>query len=188
MKKVLVLLANGFEEIEALSVVNVLRRAQVICQMGSLGTEYVKGTHNIEVKSDVNINDININEYDGVVLPGGLPGAYNLRDSEKVREIVQKFNNDGKIIAAICAAPEALESFNILNGKKCTSYPEFIKDKSNLNYIENQIVVEDGNIITSRGPATAIEFSLAILKKLGYKKEYEEIKKGMLVNFYNEFK
>ena len=188
MKKVLVLLADGFEEIEALSVVDVLRRAQVVCHMGSLGSEYVKGTHNIEVKSDVNINDIDINEYDGVVLPGGLPGAYNLRDSKKVREIVQKLNDCGKIVAAICAAPEALESFNILSGKKCTSYPGFIQDKSSLKYIEDEVVVEDENIITSRGPATALEFSLAILKKLGYKKEYEDIKEGMLVNFYNQNK
>ena len=188
MKKVLVLLANGFEEIEALSVVDVLRRAKVTCHMGSLDTEYVKGTHNIEVKSDVNINNTDIDEYDGIVLPGGLPGAYNLRDSEIVREIVKRFNNDGKIIAAICAAPEALESFNILNGKKCTSYPGFIQDKSKLEYIENEMVVEDGNIITSKGPATAIEFSLSILKKLGYEEEYQEIKEGMMVNFYNKIK
>lgn len=188
MKKILVLLATGFEEIEALSVVDVLRRANVSCDMGTLDTDYVKGTHNIEIKSDVNINNIDIDEYDGVVLPGGLPGAYNLRDSKKVREIVQKLNNNRKIIAAICAAPEALESFNILNGKKCTSYPGFIQDKNNVEYIENELVVEDGNIITSRGPATAIEFSLAILRKLGCEEEYKEIKEGMLVNFYNEFK
>lgn len=188
MKKILVLLATGFEEIEALSVVNVLRRANVICDMGTLDRDYVKGTHNIEIKSDVNINNIDIDEYDGVVLPGGLPGAYNLRDSKKVREIVQKLNNDKKIIGAICAAPEALESFDILNGKKCTSYPGFIQDKNNVEYIENDIVVEDENIITSRGPATAIEFALEILRKLGYEKEYKEIKEGMLVNFYNEFK
>ncbi|WP_250675223.1 DJ-1 family glyoxalase III [Paraclostridium ghonii] len=188
MKKILVLLATGFEEIEALSVVNVLRRANVSCDMGTLDSDYVKGTHNIEVKSDVNINNIDIDEYDGVVLPGGLPGAYNLRDSKKVREIVQKLNNDKKIIGAICAAPEALESFDILNGKKCTSYPGFIQDKNNVEYIENDIVVEDENIITSRGPATAIEFALEILRKLGYEKEYKEIKEGMLVNFYNEFK
>lgn len=188
MKKILVLLATGFEEIEALSVVNVLRRANVSCDMGTLDSDYVKGTHNIEIKSDVNINNIDIDEYDGVVLPGGLPGAYNLRDSKKVREIVQKLNNDKKIIGAICAAPEALESFNILNGKKCTSYPGFIQDKNNVEYIENEIVVEDENIITSRGPATAIEFALEILRKLGYEKEYKEIKEGMLVNFYNEFK
>ncbi|GAA0712303.1 DJ-1/PfpI family protein [Paraclostridium ghonii] len=188
MKKILVLLATGFEEIEALSVVNVLRRANVSCDMGTLDSDYVKGTHNIEIKSDVNINNIDIDEYDGVVLPGGLPGAYNLRDSKKVREIVQKLNNDKKIIGAICAAPEALESFDILNGKKCTSYPGFIQEKNNVEYIENEMVVEDENIITSRGPATAIEFALEILRKLGYEKEYKEIKEGMLVNFYNEFK
>jgi protein deglycase len=188
MKKILVLLADGFEEIEALTVVDVLRRANVECDMCSLSNDYVTGTHNIQVKADINIKNIDIDKYDGIVLPGGLPGAYNLRDSKEVKEIVLNFNENKKIIAAICAAPEALESFNILNNKKCTSYPGFIKNKENVDYIEDKMVVEDGNIITSRGPATAIEFSLFILKKLGYENEYKEIKEGMLVNFYNSFK
>lgn len=188
MKKILVLLADGFEEIEALTVVDVLRRADVKCDMCSMDNDYVKGTHNIQVKADVNINTIDISEYDGVVLPGGLPGAYNLRDNQKVNELVQNFNEDKKIIAAICAAPEALESFGILENKKCTSYPGFIKYKNKLDYIEDKVVVEDSNIITSRGPATAIEFSLSILKKLGYEDKYMEIKEDMMVNFYNSCK
>ncbi|MGL5756859.1 MAG: DJ-1 family glyoxalase III [Paraclostridium sp.] len=188
MKKMLVLLADGFEEVEALTVVDVLRRVNVNCDMCSIDSEYVKGAHNIEIKSDVNIDNINLNEYDGVVLPGGLPGAYNLRDSKNVEKLVKKFNNDKKIIAAICAAPEALESFGILENKNCTSYPGFIKNKDKVNYIEDKVVVEDDNIITSRGPATAIEFGLAILKKLGYEDLYLKVKEGMLVDFYNNCK
>lgn len=188
MKKLLVLLADGFEEVEALTVVDVLRRANLKCDMCSLDSEYVKGAHNIEIKSDVNINTVNFDEYDGVALPGGLPGAYNLRDSEKVKELVRKFNNEKKLIAAICAAPEALESFGVLENKNCTSYPGFVKNKDKVNYIENQVVVEDGNIITSRGPATAMEFGLAILKKLGYEDLYLNVKEGMLVDFYNSCK
>ncbi|MEG2789474.1 MAG: DJ-1/PfpI family protein [Romboutsia sp.] len=187
MKKILVLLADGFEEVEALTIVDVLRRGNVNCDMCSIGSDYVKGAHNIEIKSDVNIDNINIDEYCGVALPGGLPGAYNLRDSKSVEKLVQKFNNEKKIIAAICAAPEALESFGILENKKCTSYPGFIKNKDKVNYIENQVVVEDDNIITSRGPATSIEFSLAILKKLGYEDLYLQVKEEMLVNFYNRY-
>lgn len=186
MKKVLVLLADGFEEIEALSVVDVLRRANVDCKICSIEEEYVRGTHNIIIKSDCNIKDINVEEYDGVVLPGGLPGADNLK-VECVKELVVKMNDKKKIVAAICAAPETLEYFNILENKKCTSYPGFIKNKDKVNYIEDEAVVVDDNIITSRGPATALVFALSILEKLGYLNEVEDIKEGMLVDFYNKF-
>ncbi len=184
MKKVLVLLADGFEEIEALSVVDVLRRGNIVCELCSVEGEYVKGTHNITIKSDSNISEINKDEYDVVVLPGGLPGADNLK-SDKVKELVLDFNDKEKIVAAICAAPETLEYFGILDDKKCTSYPGFIKDRSKVNYIEDQLVVVDKNIITSRGPATALVFALEILKVLGYKKEASDIKKGMMVDFYD---
>ncbi|MDB8804305.1 DJ-1 family glyoxalase III [Romboutsia sp. 1001216sp1] len=184
MKKVLVMLADGFEEIEAISVVDVLRRANVVGDMCSIKKEYVKGTHDIVLKSDCSIDDINVNEYDAIVLPGGLPGATNLKD-ERVKDFVQKLHKSGKIVAAICAAPETLEEFEVLKNRKCTSYPGFIKDKSSVSYVE-EIVVRDENIITSRGPATAIEFSLELLKALGYEEKAKEIREEMLVNFYNK--
>ncbi|WP_195939561.1 DJ-1 family glyoxalase III [Romboutsia sp. 1001713B170131_170501_G6] len=184
MKKVLVMLADGFEEIEAISVVDVLRRANVVCDMCSIKKEYVKGTHNIVLKSDCSIDDINVSEYDAIVLPGGLPGATNLKD-ERVKNFVKELNESGKIVAAICAAPETLEEFEVLKNRKCTSYPGFIKDKSSVSYVE-EIVVRDENIITSRGPATAIEFSLELLKALGYEEKAKEIREEMLVNFYNK--
>ncbi len=184
MKKVLVMLADGFEEIEAISVVDVLRRANVVCDMCSIKKEYVRGTHDIVLKSDCSIDDINVNEYDAIVLPGGLPGATNLKD-ERVKDFVQKLHKSGKIVAAICAAPETLEEFEVLKNRKCTSYPGFIKDKSSVSYVE-EIVVRDENIINSRGPATAIEFSLELLKALGYEEKAKEIREEMLVNFYNK--
>ena len=184
MKKVLVMLADGFEEIEAISVVDVLRRANVVCDMCSIKKEYVRGTHDIVLKSDCSIDDINVNEYDAIVLPGGLPGATNLKD-ERVKDFVQKLHKSGKIVAAICAAPETLEEFEVLKNRKCTSYPGFIKDKSSVSYVE-EIVVRDENLITSRGPATAIEFSLELLKALGYEEKAKEIREEMLVNFYNK--
>lgn len=186
MKKILVLLADGFEEIEALSVVDVLRRGNIDCKMCSIEDEYVRGTHDIVVKSDCNIKDINPEEFDGVVLPGGLPGAENL-NTDCVKDLVIKMNDAKKIVAAICAAPETLEYFHILEGKKCTSYPGFIQEKDKVKYIENETVVVDDNIITSRGPATALAFSLTILEELGCINEVEDIKEGMLVNFYNKF-
>ena len=186
MKKVLVLLADGFEEVEALSVVDVLRRANVDCKMCSIEDEYVRGTHNIIIKSDCNIKDIDKEDYDGVVLPGGLPGAENLK-VDCVKELITKMNEKKKIVAAICAAPETLEYFNILEGRKCTSYPGFIQDKEKVNYVEDEVVVVDDNIITSRGPATALTFALSILEELRCINEVEDIKEGMLVNFYNKF-
>ena len=186
MKKVLVLLADGFEEVEALSVVDVLRRGNVDCKVCSIEDEYVRGTHDIIIKSDCNIKDIDKEDYDGVVLPGGLPGAENLK-ADCVKELITKMNEKKKIVAAICAAPETLEYFNILEGKKCTSYPGFIQDKEKVNYVEDEVVVVDENIITSRGPATALAFALSILGELGCINEVEDIKEGMLVNFHNKF-
>lgn len=186
MKKVLVLLADGFEEIEAISVVDVLRRANVDCKLCSIEGEYVRGSHDIIIKSDCNIKDINSNDYDGVVLPGGLPGADNLK-CDSVKNLVDNMNKNKKIIAAICAAPQTLEYFNILENKRCTSYPGFIKNRENINYEENEAVVIDDNIITSRGPATSLVFALAILQKLGHINESEDIKEAMLINFYNKF-
>lgn len=186
MKRVLVLLAKGFEEIEALSVVDVLRRGGLACDICSLEGDYVLGTHNIEIRANIHIESLDIdNDYDAVVLPGGLPGAYNLRDDNRVRDLIQRYNREGKIIAAICAAPEALESFGILENKKCTSYPGFIQNKDKVNYVDDEAVVVDKNIITSKGPATSILFALEIIKQLGYENSYEDIKEGMLVNFYN---
>ena len=128
MKKVLVFLADGFEEIEALSVVDVMRRADLKCDLCSIKDEYVRGTHNIIVKSDCIIDDVNQDEYDAIVLPGGLPGADNLLD-ERVKNMALKLNSEGKIVAAICAAPQTLEAFGLLDDKKCTSYPGFIKGR-----------------------------------------------------------
>lgn len=185
MKKVLVFLADGFEEIEAISVVDVLRRADITCNMCTINEEYVRGTHNIIIKSDCHIDSIDVKEYDAVVLPGGLPGADNLKD-KRVEEIVKRFNEEDKIVAAICAAPETLEGFGVLENKSCTSYPGFVKNRDKVNYIEDELVVVDNNIITSRGPATATLFALEILKELGETKKSEEIKEGMMVKFYNQ--
>lgn len=186
MKKVLVFLADGFEEIEALSVVDVLRRADLKCDLCSIEGEYVRGTHNIIIKSDCIIDDINTDEYDAMVLPGGLPGADNLLDS-RVKNTAIKFNEEGKIVAAICAAPQTLESFGILDGKKCTSYPGFIEGRDKVEYIEDKVVVCDKNIITSRGPATALEFAFKILSELGYEDKSNEIQGDMLLNLYKDF-
>ncbi|MBU5483109.1 DJ-1/PfpI family protein [Clostridium sp. MSJ-11] len=181
MKRVLVLLADGFEEIEALTVVDVLRRGGVICHLCSMDEEdMVRGTHNIYVKCDVKLDHIKINTYDGVVLPGGMPGASNLKDDYRVIELIKKYDREEKIIAAICAAPIILQEAGVLKGKEITSYPSFENEFSESVYVTEKVVQWD-NIITSRGPSTALDFSFRILENFATTKEVNQLKEDMLL-------
>lgn len=186
MKKVAVLLAEGFEEIEALTVVDVLRRAKITCDMVSIKNQTVCGAHNIEVKAD-KIIDENIEKYDMVVLPGGLPGADNLAKSEKVLEVIRNFNNDvTKYIAAICASPAiVLSKAEIEENRYITSYPdaEYEKMLEKANYVD-ELVVVDNNLITSRGPATTLLFAYKLVDILGG--DSTSLKEGMLWNKLEE--
>lgn len=178
MVKVAVLLANGFETLEALTVVDVLRRAEVICDTFALKEEEVITSHNIKLKADKNIMNNEIEEYDFLVLPGGMPGSKNLRDNKRVIELINKFNNSNKWICAICAAPIALGKAGITKNKNMTCYPGFENELIGCNYKEDLVVV-DGNIITGRGPAAAIPFAFEILSQIS-KDKVEPIEKAML--------
>lgn len=184
MKKILVFLADGFEEIEALTLVDVLRRANVQVDTCSLEEKMVRGTHDIYVQADVLLND-DLGEYDGLYLPGGMPGSKNLQENSKVQQMIKEYFYQGKLISAICAAPIALNSAGILKGKKGTSYPGFEDQLEYQEYVEAPVVVCD-NLITSRGPATALPIAFEILNYLGYEKEAETIKKDMLFYFLKE--
>ncbi|EGT3615527.1 DJ-1/PfpI family protein [Clostridium perfringens] len=187
MKKVLVFLAEGFETIEALSVVDVCNRAKVTCHACSLTeNRAVNSAHGTMVLCDKLISESDLETYDAIVLPGGMPGSKNLRDNEKVQSLIKKYNEENKIVAAICAAPIALAKAGVIEGRTVTSYPGFKEELGNVNYVEDETVVVDENIITSRGPATALVFGLEILKQLGYEKEADEIREGMLINFFLE--
>jgi 4-methyl-5(b-hydroxyethyl)-thiazole monophosphate biosynthesis len=181
MKKVVVFLADGFEEIEALTVVDVLRRAKVECDMCSLSSEYVKGAHNIIVKADGNLDSIDYTSYAALVLPGGMPGAKNLKENVRILDIVKEFYMSGKFVCAICAAPIVLAEAGITDGIKITSYPGFEGSLGNCIYRQDK-VVSDGKFITSRGPATAMEFAYEILNKLDMTKEAQKLKEDMLFN------
>ncbi|WP_297435892.1 DJ-1 family glyoxalase III [uncultured Clostridium sp.] len=182
MKKVLIMLAEGFETIEALSVKDVCVRAGVHCDLCGLTGKMIRSSHNINVEADILIDEITL-DYDAIVIPGGMPGAKNLKESDKVLNLIREFNRRGKIVASICAGPIALAKAGILEGRKVTSYPAVKEELGNVQYLED-IVVCDDNIITSRGPATSLEFSYEIIKALGYKDKAAKIKEGMLVNFY----
>jgi 4-methyl-5(b-hydroxyethyl)-thiazole monophosphate biosynthesis len=165
MYKTLVLLAAGFEEIEAVTVIDLLRRSEIDVAVAGLGGKKVIGSHGIPIYCDILINDIRPNEYDVLCLPGGQPGTDNLKSDQKVLDLVQSFNQKGKLIAAICAAPTVLEEAGILEGRRVTSYPSERNVFSQSEY-QNKNVVEDNNIITSRGVGTAIDFALTLVKIL----------------------
>ena len=173
--KAAVLFKDGFEELEALSVVDVLRRAQLTCLMVGMDAMSVKSSHGIEVKMD-QLFDESVYDVDIVVLPGGLPGATSLRDDQRVIDILKSFNEQGKWIGAICAGPISLEKANVISNKKFTCYPGFEDELTSANYQEALVQV-DGNIITGKGPAAALAFGYTLLEQLGY--DSDELKEGM---------
>lgn len=178
MEKVIVFLADGFEEIEALTAVDFLRRAQIEVDTVSISqTRQVVGSHNITVIADKLITSINPNEYKLCYIPGGLPGAENLRNYDKVIEIVKKISQNDGYLAAICAGPIVLERAGVLKDKKATSFPGFDKELESIKeYIDDQIVVVDGNVITGKGPAISLYQALKMVEILKGKDAKEKLK------------
>ncbi|MCK9444299.1 MAG: DJ-1/PfpI family protein [Tissierellaceae bacterium] len=179
--KVILFLADGFEEVEALTTVDYLRRQGIVVDTASITDDLkVRGAHNIVVLADRTLADLSESrEYDGVIIPGGIPGATNLRDNSKVIEVVREVYNNGKLAAAICAGPIVLERAGIIRDKKVTSYPGFSGDLKDSIYDEEDVVV-DGNIITARGPALAVDFAIEIIRYLLGDKEVQNLKRDIL--------
>jgi 4-methyl-5(b-hydroxyethyl)-thiazole monophosphate biosynthesis len=166
MDKVLIVLANGFEEVEALTVVDLLRRVDLKVTIAGLEKRgYVSGSHDITVQCDCYYQEIEEKQYDCLILPGGQPGTNNLKSNPRVIEWVKSFYSSNRLIAAICAAPLVLNEAGILAGKKVTSFPSEEEVFKNSIYLQ-EAVVQDGNIITSRGVGTAIEFALKIVENM----------------------
>src|SRR5574344_1133304 len=189
MKRFLVFLADGFEEIEALTPVDYLRRAGIEVDTVSITDDLkVTGSHKIPVLADKLLTDINPDDYVGLYLPGGLPGATNLRDNEAVIELVQQFNQEEKLVTVICAAPIVLEKAGVTEGKNVTSFPSFKEELTTAKaYVEDDIVVEDGNIITGRGAAIAIYQSFKIVETLLGREAVEKLKEGIQQHKVEEF-
>ena len=164
MSKVAIFMAEGCEEIEGLTVVDVLRRAKMEITMVSItDAKTVTGSHGVTFEADACLSDVDFTEYDGVILPGGLPGTTNLSECAQVVSLIKEFAELDKLVAAICAAPSVLGKNGLLEGKKATSYPGYEEEMPGCTYLTDS-VVRDGNIITSRGMGTAIDFALAILE------------------------
>lgn len=157
-----VFLAEGFEETEALAPVDVMRRAKLNVNTVGVTGEYVKSSHGVTVKADTTIDEINLDEIEGVVLPGGMPGTLNLEADKNVLGAVEYCRENKKIIAAICAAPSILGHLGILDGKKATCFPGFEKDLAGAEYT-GEHTVTDGNVVTAKGAGCAIEFGHAIV-------------------------
>lgn len=168
MKKVIVFLANGFEEIEAVTMIDILRRAGVQVDTCSISNDLeVTGAHGIKLAADVRLNDIvDITIYDLVYTPGGMPGATNLRDNERVIETLRAFfDKDGKYVVAMCAAPICLERADIAEHIAGTCYPGFENQVGYKEY-KKQAVVMDKNVITSMGPGTAVSLAIKVVEVL----------------------
>ncbi len=181
-KKILVPLADGFEMIEALSVVDVFRRAGALVDLAAIDDSLqVKSSHNVKVIADKKLSDCANESYDLIVLPGGIPGAENLQKSAILAELLKKQNSENKLYGAICASPAVvLEHHGLLEGKKATCHPLFIEQlKTRENVGES--VVFDKNCVTSRGAGTSIEFGLELVGILLGEDKKKEVAKGMAI-------
>ncbi len=176
MSKVYIFLAEGFEEVEALMTVDILRRAGIDMQMVSItGQKQVEGSHKIKIEADKLYEEIDPGEADMLVLPGGMPGTKNLAAHESLCSWLKAFHQAGKGLAAICAAPSVLGANGILEGKQAVCYPGFEKELTGAKILEAP-VVRDKNVITARGLGTAVEFGLAIVEMLVSREKAKEIK------------
>ena len=181
MAKIIVPISNGFEEIEAISIIDVCRRANIEVTIAAVEDLTTIGAHNIKIQADCKIEDISSDDFEMIVLPGGLPNAFTLAENSRVQLLLKEFKDKNKKIGAICAAPYALYKAGVLN-KNYTCYPSFEKKIKEDGYFSNKDIVIDDKVITSRGPATAMIFALEIVKILCDEKIYIEVKDGLLVN------
>lgn len=181
--KVVVLLAEGVEEIEAITIIDVLRRAEItVAITGIDGTRsLVNGAHGIRIAVDQDISDALPGETSMVVLPGGMPGSVNLRDNPAVLDLLRAVYAQGGTVAAICAAPIALQAAGLLVGKRATCYPSFMGQLKDAIPSGNRVEV-DGRVVTSRGPGTALAFALALVRHAGYDAIAGQLQSGMLVD------
>ena len=182
MKRACVVLADGFEETEAVAVIDVLRRAEIKVEVLGVEAKKVTGSHDIVIEADALLSDRKGERYDLVVLPGGMPGAATLRDHWGVQKLVQAHAASGALVGAICAAPIALAKAGVLEGKRATCFPGFEKQLGGAVY-ETSAVVRDGNVITSRGVGTALAFALALVEALRDKPSALALAERMLVTW-----
>lgn len=179
MKKVVVLLADGFEEVEAITPIDFLRRAGCDVTVAGVSGKSVTGSHGIRVTADAEVREC-VDTYDAVVVPGGMPGATHVAESGAAVDLIKRTELEGGLVAAICAAPAVVLSPNgFLDGKKATCYPGFERGFGDTEYSDERVVV-DGRVVTSRGPGTAAEFALTLVRLLVGEGSADELHAGTL--------
>ena len=181
MASVLVPLAPGCEELEAVTIIDLLRRAGVEVTTAGLDVGPIECSRGVVLMPDINFASALSHSYDMVVLPGGGPGAERLDKDPRIERLLRQMATEGHYVAAICAAPKVLARIGLLDGKRATSYPGFV-DKMNLPRVTyvNETVVQDGKIITSRGPGTAMDFALHLIEVLVGKAKRNEVEAGLV--------
>lgn len=179
-KRVFIVLADGFEEVEALGCIDFLRRCELEVVIAGLSDLTVIGSHSIEVKAEKLLDELNLEDFACMILPGGLPGSFYLYESEKVTETVLHFNAHNRLIAAICAAPMVLGKVGLLNDRCFTCYPGVTQGLEGLTSTNN-MVEHDGNIITGKGPGATFLFAAQIATALGYGDKAQSVTEGMLL-------
>ncbi|MBU3805165.1 MAG: DJ-1/PfpI family protein [Candidatus Cellulosilyticum pullistercoris] len=177
--KVAVYFATGYEEIEALAVVDVLRRGNIEVSMVGVNSKTVVSARGISINMDTTLDELNHDEIDMMVLPGGVPGVINLESSEKLMSELKSFKEKGKWLAAICAAPSILGNQGLLVGEKATCYPNYESKLIGCEHVDERVVVS-GKIVTGKGAGTAIDFALKILEVLESKEVADKVRKSMI--------
>ncbi len=177
--KILVPLLAGFEEIEAITIIDVLRRAELPVVVAGDRAGPVRGAHGVDVSAEVALSDVRAAELRAIVLPGGMPGAQNLAENPRVQGLIKEVAGAGGTTAAICAAPWALATAGVHAGRTVTCYPGFQDKLAGGTFVEDRVVV-DGPVITSRGPGTALEFALTLVGRFAGRDRERELTEGML--------
>ena len=176
-------MAEGFEDVEALAPVDILRRGgQEIVMVSITGSEYVTSAHGVTLKTDALFDDVDLADADLLMLPGGMPGAKNLDEHEGVRAALVRHAEQQKLIGAICAAPMVLGHLGLLRGKRATCYPGFETELEGATYTAEPCTA-DGNIITGKGPGASFAYAYRLLEEFKGAGVVEELKKGMMYEF-----
>ncbi|MBW9274893.1 MAG: DJ-1/PfpI family protein [Candidatus Thiodiazotropha sp. (ex. Lucinisca nassula)] len=181
MARVLVPLAEGCEELEAITITDLLTRAGIEVVTAGLKTGPVKASRGITLVPDTTLDAVMDQAFDMMVLPGGLPGADNLDADPRIHEMLKRLNQQGKFTAAICAAPKVLAGAGLLHGRRATSYPGVL-DNMDLPQVDVQLerVVSDDRVITSRGPGTAMDFALELIEQLSGRETRDQVEQGLV--------
>ena len=179
MKNALVLFAAGSEELEAVTIVNILRRGGVAVSLAGLSAGVLRGSRGISLQPDTTLEASLDQEFDMIVLPGGQPGTNHLKADPRVAQLLKKMSAQNKFITAICAAPSVLAAAGLLDGKCATSFPTCLDEYPKVAQ-RSTAVVEDGKLITSRGPGTAMDFALTLLERLAGAAKRQEVEAGLV--------